>query len=156
MSNLFLSTAANNKGLAAATPPMPTSPGSLYLIGLLAKQDGLRVAKNALVARAAYADKDETRFINIQLGNIQSDYARISAMVTAYLSSSAIAQPISQEGLARIRATVDQLQDLVAKRDRATNILQLVTQLLNEWDGQDEEPAQEGGGNALRIEGDVI
>ncbi|XLZ71298.1 hypothetical protein ABT364_04850 [Massilia sp. SR12] len=154
MNKLFLSTNANSKGLAGATPPMPTSPGSLYLIGLLAKQDGLRVAKNALLARAAYADKDETRFINVQLGNIQSDYARIAAMITAYLSSSAIVQPISQQGLARIRATVEQMQDLVAKRDRATNILQLVTQLLNEWDGQDE--AVEGDGNALRIEGDVI
>lgn len=154
MSSLFLTPAATNKGVAGATPPMPTSPGSLYLIGLLAKQDGLRVAKNALVARAAYADKEETRFINVQLGNIQSDYARIAAMITAYLSSSAIVQPISQQGLARIRATVEQLQDLVAKRDRATNILQLVTQLLNEWDGQD--APQDGGGNALRIEGDVI
>lgn len=154
MSNLFLTTAANGKAQPTATPPMPTSPGSLYLIGLLAKQEGLRVAKNALLARSAYADKDETRFINVQLGNIQSDHARIAAMITAYLSSSAIVQPISQEGLARIRATVEQLQDLVAKRDRATNILQLVTQLLNEWDGQD--AAQEGDGNALRIEDDVI
>lgn len=154
MSNLFLTTAANGKAQPTATPPMPTSPGSLYLIGLLAKQEGLRVAKNALLARSAYADKDETRFINVQLGNIQSDHARIAAMITAYLSSSAIVQPISQEGLARIRATVEQLQDLVAKRDRATNILQLVTQLLNEWDGQDE--VQEGDGNALRIEDDVI
>ena len=154
MSNLFLSTAANTKALGAATPPMPTSPGSLYLIGLLAKQDGLKVAKNALVARTAYADKDETRFINVQLGNIQSDYAKIDAMITAYLSSSAIVQPISQQGLARIRAIVEQLQDLVAKRDRASNILQLVTQLLNEWDGQDE--AAPDAGNALRIEGDVI
>ncbi|WP_374586489.1 hypothetical protein [Pseudoduganella sp.] len=154
MSNLFLSTAANTKTLGAATPPMPTSPGSLYLIGLLAKQDGLKVAKNALVARTAYADKDETRFINVQLGNIQSDYAKIDAMITAYLSSSAIVQPISQQGLARIRAIVEQLQDLVAKRDRASNILQLVTQLLNEWDGQGE--AAQDAGNALRIEGDVI
>lgn len=154
MSKLFLSTAESNKALAPATPPMPTSPGSLYLIGLLAKQDGLKVAKNALVARAAHADKDETRFINVQLGNIQSDYAKIEAMITAYLSSSAIVQPISQKGLAQIRAIVEQLQDLVAKRDRATNILQLVTQLLNEWDGQGEAADAEAG--ALRIADDVI
>lgn len=153
MSNLFLSSAEGNLQPPAANPPMPTSPGSLYLIGLLAKQDGLKVAKNALIARAAHAGMDETRYINIQLGNIQSDYVKIDAMVTAYLSNSTIVQGITQKGLARIREIVGQLQALVAKRDRATDILLLVTELLNEWDGEGQDAA---GSGALRIEGDVI
>jgi len=134
MNDLFISTTSIGTG-APGTPPMPTSPGSLYLVGLLAKQQGLTVARNALNARAAVADADETQQIGVQLKMIQSDYVKIDAMITAYLATSTIYRAISKEGLTRIRSIVEQLQGLVAKRNTVTEVIILVTQLLNEWDG---------------------
>lgn len=132
MSNPFLSSAAANQFPPLAKPPMPTAPGDLYLIGLLGMQAGLEAARKALNARAAFADADETRLILVQLGLIQSDYVMLDAMITAYLSSSTISLKISQERLERIRATVDQLQGLIADRDNVRRIVLLVTQLLND------------------------
>lgn len=133
MSDLFLSTLAENQEVPVAKPPMPSSPGSLCLIGLLALQDGLDEARKALNARAAYADADETRHIRIQMGLIQSDYVKIDAMITAYLSSSTITMAIDQNALVKIRGIVEQLQGLNAQRERVTDIVNLVTRLLNGW-----------------------
>jgi hypothetical protein len=115
---------------------MPKSEGSLYLIGLLTKQEGLDVARDALIARAAEAGPGETAYIKIQLGQIQSDYVKIDAWINAYLARSSVYRTITPEGLATIRAIVEQLQGVTAKRETAADIIRLVTKLLNEWDNQ--------------------
>lgn len=122
--------------LPDGAPPMPTSEGSLYLVGLLNKQNGLNVARDALVARAGEANASETAYIKIQLGQIQSDYLKLSAWITAYVAKSTRYKTITPDGLAAIRKIVEQLQAVVAKTETARDIIKLVTKLLNEWDGE--------------------
>lgn len=117
------------------TKPVPTDSGDLYLMGLLEKQRGLNVAKDALLQRAGMADADETRYIEIQLGLIDADFLQISALVTSYLESSTVFKTITTQGLAEIRKIVEQLQGVAAAREKAADIVQLVTRLLEEWDG---------------------
>jgi len=117
------------------TKPVPTDSGDLYLMGLLEKQRGLNVAKDALSLRVGMADADETRYIEIQLGLIDADFLHISAMITSYLESSTVFKAITTDGLAQIRKIVEQLQGVAAAREKAADIVQLVTRLLEEWDG---------------------
>ncbi|KAB0331044.1 hypothetical protein LSO07_04605 [Janthinobacterium sp. PLB04] len=132
--------------LPDGTPPMPTSEGSLYLVGLLSKQNGLNVARDALIARAGEAGASETAYIKIQLGQIQSDYLKLSAWINAYVAKSTRYKTITPDGLAAIRKIIEQLQAVVAKKETAQDIIKLVTKLLNEWDGKPAAPTAVLGG----------
>ncbi|ACY33174.1 hypothetical protein [Comamonas thiooxydans] len=119
--------------MAAAAAPQPTSSGERYLLALLDSQRALDVALDALIARAAIADQEESAYIEIQKGNIKADYLKLDAMLNAYLSSQAIFKPISEQELTNIREILDRMQALTAQKDKASAIMQAVTDLLNQW-----------------------
>lgn len=118
---------------AAGGRPQPGTPGVTYLLALLDSQEALNVALDALVARAAVADAEETAYIQIQKGNIQADYLKLDAMVNAYLARQAIFTQISEQDLTAIRALLDRMQGFTATRDKASKIMAAVTELLNKW-----------------------
>lgn len=123
--------------LMAAAAGQTGKPGSLYLAGLLAKQQGLNAAKDKLLERAAQAD--EADYIAVQVELIHAEYLKISALTAAYLQQRSVVRTITPDGLRSIRSTVEQLQAVQAERERAHDIVLLVSRLLNEWDGS---PAQ--------------
>lgn len=119
-----------------ATPlvaPVPMSPGETYLLGLLDSKRALQGALNALIARASVADSSETEYIEIQKGNIKADYLKLNSMVTAYLTANTIFKPIDDTDLKAIRAIIDRLQGFTAKKEKATEIMKAVTELLTQW-----------------------
>jgi hypothetical protein len=125
--------------MVAAAAPQPTSDGERYLLALLDSQRALDVALDALIARAAVASQEESAYIEVQKGNIKADYLKLDAMLNAYLSSKAIFKPISDQELANIRAILDRMQAFTAKKDKASAVMQAVTDLLNEWSPDDAE-----------------
>lgn len=124
---------AADAGLTGIDSAAPPAPGSLYLAGLLAKQQGLNAAKDKLLARAAQADEDD--YIAVQIEVIHAEYLKISALTAAYLQQRSVVRTITPDGLRSIRSTVEQLHAVQAERERAHDIVLLVSRLLNEWDG---------------------
>lgn len=131
--NIFLTHAFNDRAGQDDSPPLPTSSGELYLVALLETQSGLRAGSKALVARAAAAGADETRYIRIQEGLIDADYLRVAAMITAYLTREEIFKPISPAELAHIRQVVERLNGYTAGLNKAADIVRAVTDMLATW-----------------------
>ncbi len=122
---------------APAVAPQASTAGERYLLALLDSQRALDVALNALIARAAEADQEESAYIEVQKGNIKADYLKLDAMLNAYLSSQAIFKPIGDQELAKIRSILNDMQKFTAKKEKASAIMQAVTKLLNEWSPDD-------------------
>ena len=114
-------------------PPAPSSPGETYLLALLATQSALNAALNALTARAGEADAEETAYITIQRGLIQADYLKVDSQIGVYLSNQTIFKLMSQKELDAIREILNRIQSFTAKRDKASAIVDAVTELLNKW-----------------------
>ena len=57
MSDLFLSTLPVNQQAPVAKPPMPTTPGDLYLLGLLAMQSGLELGPRRRIIHGLHSDE---------------------------------------------------------------------------------------------------
>lgn len=140
----FLTNAAAARAPQAAEKPVGGSPGDRYLLALLEAQRGLRAATKALVARAANADGDETRYIAIQEGMIDADYLKLSAMVTAYLSNGTVMTPISQEELDMVRALLERISGYTATLIKASQIVGDVAAILATFSAPAEpaEPAK--------------
>ncbi len=131
--NIQFATLAFPVEMAAPAAPQPTSGGERYLLALLDSQRALDIALDALIARAAVASQEESSYIEVQKGNIKADYLKLDAMLNAYLSSQTVFKPISEQELANIRAILDRMQAFTAQKDKASAIMQAVTDLLNEW-----------------------
>lgn len=147
--HIFLTHSFNEHAGQEDSPPLPTSAGELYLVALLETQNGLRAASKALVARAAQAGADETRYIRIQEGLIDADYLRVAAMITAYLAREEVFKPISPDELARIRKIVERLNGYTAGLNQASDIVRAVTDMLATWTpGRGAAPALDTAGHA--------
>jgi hypothetical protein len=120
---------------AAAAParPQPQSASECYLLGLLDTENALEAALNALIARSANASGDETEFIRVSKGNVQVEYAKVDAAITAHLSGQMTFEPITDAQLQDIRGVLDRLQAFTAQRDKATAIVKAVTDLMKNW-----------------------
>lgn len=117
----------------AVAAPQPTSEGERYLLALLESKRALNVALDALIARAAIASGEESVYIEIQKGNIKADYLKLDAVLKAYLSSRTVFKPFSDEDVVKIRGILDRIQAFRAEKEKASEILAAVTELLNEW-----------------------
>lgn len=117
----------------AVAAPQPTSEGERYLLALLESKRALNVALDALIARAAVASGEESAYIEIQKGNIKADYLKLDAMLKAYLSSRVVFKAFSDEDVVKIRGILDRIQAFRAQKEKASEILAAVTELLNEW-----------------------
>ena len=124
---------ANGPVSAGDTPPAPNSPGDTYLLALLATQKALKAALDALSARASVADAEETDFIDIQKGLIKADYLKIDSQIGAYLSNQTIFKAITEQELKLIREILNRIQSFTAKVNKASAIVDAVTELLNKW-----------------------
>lgn len=135
MSNLpkFLTT-SRAAATVVGTPPEPPGEGDLYLVSLLESQRALRIALDALGARAGLTDSTETKYIHVEQGMIQADQQKLNAMVSAYLATQTVYKAVTAADLSSIRAIIDDLAGFSAQRDKATRIVEAVTRLLQKWE----------------------
>jgi hypothetical protein len=118
---------------AVSAPPTPANDDDRYLVSLLESSKALQIALTALMARTAYADSSETQYIHVEQSMVNADQQKINAMVTAYLASQTVYKTISPADLAEIRAITDQLAGFSAQLDKASAIVNAVTNLLQKW-----------------------
>lgn len=105
-----------------------------YLLALLETNRGLDFALQALDNVAAVNPHDAD-FIEAERALVSAQKVKTQTMITSYLSSQLVYKAFDQQQLQTLYAAVDKLETLAAAKQKAQDVVDAVTALLQKWNG---------------------
>jgi hypothetical protein len=104
----------------------------LYLEQLNQSLMGLQSANQALLARRAHAGAEESRAIDINVSENNSEWAKAAAAQTLYFTHDNVKfRPPTDEEVEKMKDVVTDLDGIIAANTKASTIMNLVTKVIS-------------------------